>query len=70
MIRLAEKKDLKDILMIYKCARKYMREHGNATQWGKQNPPESTIQDDLIKKQLFVWEKDGTICGVFAFIIG
>ena len=47
-----------------------MRLHKNEMQWGQDHPPIDLLKKDLIKKQLFVCEKDGTICGVFAFIIG
>ena len=70
MIRLANMEDLKDILTTYAYAREYMRLHKNEMQWGQDHPPIDLLKKDLIKKQLFVCEKDGTICGVFAFIIG
>ena len=47
-----------------------MKQTGNRNQWANKFPPESLIKEDIEKKQLYIIEKSGFICGVFAFIIG
>ena len=69
-IRLAEEKDLEEILKIYEYAREFMAKTGNPNQWVGGHPKKSILEDDIEKKQLFVCEKDGVLKGVFAFIIG
>lgn len=70
MIRLAEKTDLPEILKIYEHARAFMEQTGNPNQWGKHNPPEFTLWDDIEKHQLYVCEEAGELYGVFALIEG
>jgi len=70
MIRLAEFTDLSQILTVYASARTFMRENGNPTQWGSHHPPQETLVDDIEKRQLFVVEENGVICGAFALIGG
>lgn len=69
-IRSAEKNDLNAIMQIYSVAREFMEENGNPNQWGKIFPPRELIADDIEKGRLFVIEENGSIHGVFAFIIG
>lgn len=69
-IRLAKESDLERILQIYVRARKYMIENGNPTQWGDGYPKEELLREDIAKEQLYVCVVDGTIEGVFVFIIG
>ena len=72
VIRLAQNQDLKEILMIYAYARKFMAEHGNPTQWGSTSPREEVLRNDIRQQQLYVIENDAKdkILGVFALIIG
>ncbi len=70
MIRLATKKDLSIILNIYEYARNFMKKSGNETQWNNNFPPEDLLIDDIEKKQLYVYEENHRVHGVFAFIIG
>ena len=70
MIRNATLDDLPIILEIYKYAREFMKNNGNPTQWKNNFPPEELLINDIKKKQLFVYENNGVINGVFAFIIG
>ena len=70
MIRNADFNDMDSILRIYSYAREFMRENGNPNQWDDNFPPLSIIEDDIVKKQLFVYDDCGGIHGVFAFIIG
>lgn len=79
MIRLATLNDLPEILEIYDYARQFMRAQGNPTQWGDSHPEKEILEDDINNGNLFVIEGDnfdadekfdGSIDGVFAFIIG
>ena len=70
MIRLAQYEDLDKILIIFENARAFMREQNNPNQWKTTHPPKHILEDDIEKKQLYVYEKDNEIHGVFMFIIG
>ena len=70
MIRLAQKNDIDQFLAIYKIARKYMRENGNLTKWPDTYPDAEILTEDIDKKELFVFEENGRVHGVFALIIG
>lgn len=54
MIRLAEEHDLPAILEIYRKARIYMADNGNASQWGDTYPPAAVVQEDIARRQLYV----------------
>lgn len=69
-IRPAESGDFETILSIYAHAREQMRLHGNPTQWGNDRPSPETVREDIDKGQSYVMLHEGTLCGVFAFIIG
>lgn len=69
-IRPAEKNDLNGIMQIYSTAREFMAKNGNPNQWGKVFPPKELIADDIENGRLFVIEENGSVHGVFAFIIG
>lgn len=70
MIRPATLDDLESILEIYKIARAFMRSNGNMSQWINNYPDKALLTGDISKNQLFVYEEDGTVHGVFAFIVG
>ena len=70
MIRHAEKTDLSVILEIYARARKFMAENGNTVQWQNNRPSKEQIEKDIEEKNLYVYENNGAIQGVFAFIPG
>ena len=70
MIRLATKKDLDLILKIYEYAREFMKNNGNWSQWKDNFPPKEILINDIDNKQLYVYEENKEIYGVFAFIIG
>ena len=70
IIRNTEMKDLPEVMAIYEFAREQMRLSGNPDQWKNSHPSEELILEDIKNKTGFVLEKDGKICGVFAFIIG
>lgn len=69
VIRKAEPADLEMILSIYAKAREFMAENGNPNQWGKTNPPQSQLTEDIGNGMLYVIESDG-IHGVFFFCVG
>ena len=70
MIRIANKNDMPIILNIYEYARNFMKNNGNETQWNNNYPPKDLLYEDIQKEQLYVYEEDNIIHGVFAFIIG
>lgn len=70
MIRTATMADLPEILKIYEYARNFMAKTGNPTQWGNYFPPRDLLEEDIPLGRLFVYEGNGKLCGVFAFIIG
>lgn len=69
-IRSAEKNDLNDIMQIYSAAREFMAKNGNPNQWGKAFPAKELVVSDIENGRLFVIEENGSVHGVFAFIIG
>ena len=62
--------DLEEILRVYGTARRYMRAHGNPTQWGDDYPSRALLEEDIRRRQLYVDEEGGAVHGVFAFILG
>ncbi len=69
-IRLAETKDLEEIMTIYDNARKFMAANGNPTQWAN-HPTRDLIVTDIAAHRLYVLVDDlNVILGVFAFIEG
>ena len=70
MVRLANKADLEAIWDVYLDAREFMRQTGNPTQWGDFYPTAEMLEQDIRRKELFVVERDGVICGVFLFAKG
>ena len=69
-IRPTQSSDSADVMHIYEYARAQMKINGNPNQWRDTYPPEALITNDIKNKNSYVIEKDGVICGVFAFIIG
>ncbi|MBQ6494685.1 MAG: N-acetyltransferase [Bacilli bacterium] len=70
MIRLAKEKDLEIIINIYNYAREYMKKTGNTTQWHENYPNKEIAINDINNNNLYVYEEDNIIHGVFTFIIG
>ena len=66
----AKKENMPEIQKIYVYARKYMKETGNATQWGDHSPAEEILFKDIQNENLYVIWQNGHIHAVFAFIIG
>ena len=69
-IRHATEEDLGRILPIYAHARRYMKEHGNPTQWGDSYPDEATLREDIELSRLFVCTEEDEILGVFCYFFG
>lgn len=69
-IRHARTEELDEIMNIYASARNFMAENGNAEQWGEDYPQRELVEEDLKKKQLYVYEDAGEIGAAFVFFIG
>lgn len=71
VIRKAVMGDMPVILRIYEAARAYMREHGNPSQWGNNNPPRETLEADIQREELYViCGEDGLPHAAFALVAG
>ena len=66
----AETKDLCEILRVYETARKFMKETGNASQWGDGYPKKDLLESDIENGRLFVFKTGEEIHAVFAFALG
>ena len=71
-IRNAVKSDLDRIMDIYACARVFMAEHGNPTQWGTSNwPPRNLIEEDIQREKSYVCvNNNDEVIGVFFYDYG
>ena len=69
-IRKAALSQLPQIQQIYDCARGFMRENGNPTQWQGGYPWADLLEKDIAAGQLYLVMEEAKICGVFAFIPG
>ncbi len=66
-VRLAVADDLPELRRIYAAARAFMAEHGNATQWGANFPPDELLLAHISRKELYVLESaDGKPHAAFA----
>lgn len=70
VVRNALESDLDVIMPIYDGARKYMALKGNPNQWVDGYPSRELLLGDINKHQCYVIEENGSIEGVFVFIIG
>lgn len=68
--RLAEKKDLPEIIRVYEIAREYMVKTGNPTQWKDGYPLPALLEEDIELKQLYVVVEQEKIAGAFVFALG
>ena len=68
-IRNAKQEDLERIQEIYAIAREFMAQNGNPDQWGSNYPPQSCLEQDILRGELFVLENQSRICGVFYFSV-
>ena len=66
-VRVANLSDLEAILEIYAYARRFMAEHGNASQWGTTNPPKERILQDIKEGKCHLCEEGEKIAAVFYF---
>lgn len=66
-IRKASMEDWEEIREIYAGARQFMAEHGNAGQWGTNNPREELLLDNIAQEKLYVCTEGGNIAAVFYF---
>ncbi len=69
-IRQAKLADVPRIMKIYEQARGFMEKNGNATQWAVGYPGYEVVERDIITGNCYVCEEQGSIVGVFSFIIG
>lgn len=69
-IRLAKIEELDRIMEIYRNARTFMAQNGNADQWGDEYPQRELLEQDIEKEQLYVYEEQNEIAAVFVFFIG
>ena len=69
-IRTAQTADLPAIQKIYSHARAFMKQTGNASQWGDHWPPEALLETDIAAQRLYVVETPDGVHGVFALIFG
>lgn len=71
MIRPARAEDLPALTPIYDAARRFMAEHGNPTQWAATGYPDrQDLEEDLARKQLYVFEENGVLHGAFVLQFG
>ena len=64
-IRKASVQDLGQIMQVYDKARKFMRENGNAEQWGEDYPSAELIEHDIDK--MYLCMSEGQIACVFYY---
>lgn len=69
-IRRTEVADVERVLEIYDVARRFMRAHGNLTQWGGGYPSREVILNDIASGVGYVVVDDGSVVGAFVFRIG
>ena len=68
-IRKATMEDWATRSEIYAGARRVMAEHGNATQWGKTNPPEELLLANIADGNLYVCMDSDVVAAVFYFAV-
>ena len=71
IIKQATKRNIEEILNVYKEAREYMALNGNKEQWGDNYPPRELIEEDIETNKCYIAvdEIEEMICGVFYFAI-
>jgi len=69
MIQKATLSQLLQIMDIYACARHFMAETGNPTQWGTNYPTEEMIRQDIADGKCYVNLKNEQILAVFYFAV-
>jgi L-amino acid N-acyltransferase YncA len=66
-IRKTRMEELDQVMAIYAHARKFMAEHGNATQWGHTKPARELVVEDILQGRSYVCVEDGQIAAVFFY---
>ena len=66
-IRKTRMEELDQVMEIYAYARKFMAEHGNATQWGQTKPARELVLEDIIRGDSYVCVEAGQIAAVFFY---
>lgn len=69
-IRKASFGDIEIMQNIFSCAREYMKNEGNYSQWKDDRPPLFLIEKDLKNKVAYIIEDKGIPVGTFSFTIG
>ena len=64
-IRKASVQDLEQIMQVYNKARIFMRENGNAEQWGEDYPSAELIEKDMDK--MYLCTSEGQVACVFYY---
>ena len=70
LIRNTRPEDIDAVMKIYAEAREFMRQTGNANQWGNGHPARDLIESDIANNDGYVVEDMGEIIGTFFFKIG
>ena len=70
LIRNTTPTDIDEVMEIYSSARQFMRDMGNANQWGSTHPSRELIESDVKNNTGYVVEENGEIIGAFFFNIG
>lgn len=69
-IRKTRPEDLDTIMEIYAHARRFMREHGNHSQWADGRPFRQDIEADIAENCSYVCTHDGVVVGTMRFTVG
>ena len=70
IIRKTRYDDIDEVMSIYASAREFMKESGNANQWGTSHPARSLIENDVQTGHGYVVVDNDEIIGAFFFKIG
>ena len=69
IIRKTRYDDIDEVMSIYASAREFMKESGNANQWGTSHPARSLIEQDIEAGLGYVVVENNEIVGSFFFKI-
>ncbi|MDY3052246.1 MAG: GNAT family N-acetyltransferase [Ndongobacter sp.] len=70
-IRNTTEADFQRVMEIYESARRFMAEHGNPHQWGRNHwPPPSLVLADIQSGRSYVCVSDNRVVGVFYYDSG
>ena len=70
IIRKTRHSDIDEVMSIYASAREFMKESGNANQWGTSHPARNLIEQDVEAGLGYVVVENDEIVGAFFFKIG